>query len=84
MNAFLAAYLLFSNLHSLAYYALFENENAPIAAFFAVHFNPFYFLTLPFLHLYIISHRRDFTFHPRYFLYLAPFLSYYLIAFRIF
>jgi AraC-like DNA-binding protein len=73
MNAFLAAYLLFANLHSLAYYTIFENENAELAAFFAVHFTPFYFLTLPFLHLYIISHRKEFKFRARYFLFLIPF-----------
>jgi AraC-like DNA-binding protein len=73
MNAFLAAYLLFANLHSLAYYTIFENENAELAAIFAVHFTPFYFLTLPFLHLYIISHRKEFKFRARYFLLLVPF-----------
>ena len=74
MNAFLAAYLLFSNLFSLIYYIIFENESVELAAFFALNFTPFYFLTLPFLHLYIISHRKDFTFKARYILFFAPFL----------
>jgi len=74
MNAFLAAYLLFSNLFSLIYYIIFENESVELAAFFALNFTPFYFLTLPFLHLYIVSHRKDFTFKARYILFFAPFL----------
>ena len=73
-NAFLAAYLLFSNLYSLIYYIIFENENATTAAIFAVNFTPFYFLTLPFLYLYVISHRKNFTFKSRYWLFFAPFL----------
>ncbi len=74
MNAFLAAYLLFSNLFSLIYYIIFEYENAELAAFFALNFTPFYFLTLPFLHLYIISHRKDFKFKSRHNWFFAPFL----------
>ncbi len=74
MNAFLAAYLLFSNLFSLIYYIIFENESVELAAFFALNFTPFYFLTLPFLHLYIISHRKDFAFKARYLLFFVPFV----------
>ena len=74
MNAFLAAYLLFSNLFSLIYYIIFENESVELAAFFVLNFTPFYFLTMPFLHLYVISHRKDFTFKARYILFFAPFL----------
>ena len=74
-SAFLAAYLMFSNLFSLIYYIIFENENATLAAVFAIHFTPFYFLTLPFLYLYVISHRKDFTFKPTYFLLFVPFVA---------
>lgn len=75
MNAFLAAYLLFANLFSLIYYIIFENKSAELAAFFAINFTPFYFLTLPFLHLYLISHRKDYKFKGRYLLFFMPFLA---------
>ena len=75
MNAFLAAYLLFANLFSLIYYIIFENKSAELAAFFAINFTPFYFLTLPFLHLYLISHRKDYQFKGRYLLFFMPFLA---------
>jgi AraC-like DNA-binding protein len=75
MNAFLAGYLLFANLFSLIYYIIFEHENATLAAFFAINFTPFYFLTLPFLHLYLISHRKDYQFKGRYLLFFMPFLA---------
>ena len=74
-NAFLAAYLLFSNLFSLIYYIIFEYENATLVAVFSLNFTPFYFLTLPFLYLYILSHRKDFSFKPRYLLFFLPFLA---------
>jgi AraC-like DNA-binding protein len=73
-NAYLAAYLLFSNLFSLIYYLIFESEDVGLAAFFGLHFTPFYFLSQPFLHLYICSRRRDFKFKPSYFLVFVPFL----------
>lgn len=73
-SAFLAAYFLFINIFSLVYFAIFENESPTIIAIFAVNFTPFYFLTLPFLHLFIISHRKDFSFKSRYFLLFVPFL----------
>ena len=73
-NAYLAAYLLFSNLFSLIYYLIFESENVDLAAFFTLHFTPFYLLSQPFLFLYINSHRKDFKFKPIYFLLFVPFL----------
>ncbi len=73
-SAFLAAYFIFVNLFSLVYFVIFENETPRLAAIFAVNFTPFYFLTTPFLHLYIISHRKDFSFKLRYFLLFVPFL----------
>ena len=73
-NAYLAAYLLFSNLFSLIYYIIFESDNVDLAAFFGLNFTPFYFLSQPFLHLYICSQRRDFKFKPSYFLVFVPFL----------
>jgi AraC-like DNA-binding protein len=74
-NAFLAAYLLFSNLFSLIYYIIFENGNATLIAIFSLNFTPFYFLTLPFLYLYVISHRKDFSFKPHYLLFFLPFVA---------
>jgi AraC-like DNA-binding protein len=74
-NAFLAAYLLLSNLFSLIYYIIFEYENATLVAVFSLNFTPFYFLTLPFLYLYVLSHRKDFSFKPRYLLFFLPFLA---------
>jgi AraC-like DNA-binding protein len=44
------------------------------AAFFGLNFTPFYFLSQPFLHLYISSHLKDFKFKPRHFLFFVPFL----------
>ena len=73
-NAYLAAYLLFSNLFSLIYYLIFESENVDLAAFFTLHFTPFYLLSQPFLFLYINSHRKDFKFKPIYFVLFVPFL----------
>ena len=73
-NAYLAAYLLFSNLFSLIYYFIFQSENVDYAAFFGLNFTPFYFLSQPFLHLYICSQRRDFKFKSSYFLVFVPFL----------
>lgn len=73
-SAFLAIYFLFINIFSLVYFAIFENENPTLAAIFAVNFTPFYFLTTPFLHLYMSSLRKDFSFKPRYFLLFVPFL----------
>jgi hypothetical protein len=73
-NAYLAAYLLFSNLFSLIYYLIFQSENVDYAAFFGLNFTPFYFLSQPFLHLYISSHLKDFKFKPSYFLFFVPFL----------
>jgi AraC-like DNA-binding protein len=73
-SVFLAAYFILINLFSLIYFTIFENESPRLAAIFAVHFTPFYFLTKPFLHLYIISHRKDFSFKPRYILLFVPFL----------
>lgn len=74
-NAFLAAYLLFSNLFSLIYYIIFENNDPTLIAVFSLNFTPFYYLTLPFLYLYVISHRKDFVFKPHYFLFFLPFLA---------
>jgi len=73
-NAYLAAYLLFSNLFSLIYYIIFETEDVDLAAIFTLHFTPFYFLSQPFLHLYINSYRKDFRFKPIYLLLFLPFL----------
>jgi len=73
-NAYLAAYLLFSNLFSLIYYIILESDNVDLAAFFGLNFTPFYFLSQPFLHLYICSRRRDFKFKSSYFLVFVPFL----------
>jgi len=73
-NAYLAAYLLFSNLFSLIYYFIFQSENVEYAAFFGLNFTPFYFLSQPFLHLYISCHRKDFKLKPIYFLFFVPFL----------
>ena len=73
-NAYLAAYLLFSNLFSLIYYLIFQSENVDYAAFFALHFTPFYLFSQPFLFLYINSHRKDFKFKPIYFVLFVPFL----------
>jgi AraC-like DNA-binding protein len=73
-NAYLAAYLLFSNLFSLIYYFIFQSENVDYAAFFALNFTPFYFLSQPFLHLYISSQRKDFKLKPIYFVLFVPFL----------
>lgn len=73
-SALLAAYFLLINIFSLVYFAIFENESPTLVAILAVNFTPLYFLTLPFLHLYIISHRKDFSFKPRYFLLFVPFL----------
>lgn len=74
INIYLAAYLLFANLFSLIYYIIFQNENVTLAAIFSIHFTPFYFLTLPFLHLYVISHQKGFKFKARYLIYFVPFL----------
>lgn len=73
-SAFLAAYFIFLNLFSLVYFVIFENTTPNLVAIFAVNFTPLYFLTTPFLHLYIISHRTDFSFKPRYFILFVPFL----------
>lgn len=73
-NAYLAAYLLFSNVFSLIYYFIFESEDVGLAAFFGLHFTPFYLLPQPFLFLYINSHRKDFKFKPIYLLLFLPFL----------
>lgn len=73
-STFLAAYFLLINLFSLVYFIIFESESPTLAAIFAINFTPFYFLTKPVLHLYIISHRKDFSFKPRYFLLFVPFL----------
>jgi AraC-like DNA-binding protein len=73
-SAFLAAYFLFINIFSLVYFAIFENDSPTIAAIFAIHFTPFYFLPTPFLYLYIISHRKDFSFKLSYLLLFLPFL----------
>jgi AraC-like DNA-binding protein len=73
-SAFLASYFLFVNIFSLVYFAIFENESPTIIAIFAVNFTPLYFLTTPLLYLYIISHRKDFSFKSRYFLLFVPFL----------
>ena len=73
-NAYLAAYLLFSNVFSLIYYLIFQSENVDYAAFFALHFTPFYLLSQPFLFLYVNSHRKDFKFKPIYFVLFVPFL----------
>jgi AraC-like DNA-binding protein len=80
-NAYLAAYLMGSNLFSLIYYVIFESQNVELAALFAINFTPIYFLNQPFLHLYIISQQKDFTFKPKYFLFFAPFA---LIVLNIF
>jgi AraC-like DNA-binding protein len=72
-NAFLAAYLLGSNLFSLIYYVIFESQNVELAAFFAINFTPFYLLNQPFLHLYILSQQKEFRFKPLYFLFFVPF-----------
>jgi hypothetical protein len=64
-STFLAAYFILINLFSLVYFIIFENQSPRLAAIFAIHFTPFYFLTIPFLHLYIISHRKEFRFKPR-------------------
>ena len=71
---YLSAYLLFSNLFSLIYYLIFQNEDVNLAAFFTLNFTPFYFLSQPFLHLYIISKRKDFKFKLSYFPLFVPFL----------
>jgi AraC-like DNA-binding protein len=73
-NTYLAAYLLFSNLFSLIYYLIFQSESVDYAAFFALNFTPFYFLSQPFLHLYISSQRKDFKLKPIYFVLFVPFL----------
>jgi AraC-like DNA-binding protein len=73
INVYLAAYFLFINLYSLVYFIIFENEDVNLAAFFSIHFTPFYFLTIPFLHLYIVSHQKDFRFKTRYLIYFVPF-----------
>ena len=73
-NAYLAAYLLGSNLFSLIYYVIFESQNVELAALFAISFTPFYLLNQPFLHLYILSQQKDFRFKPLYFLYFVPFV----------
>ncbi len=73
-NALLAAYLLFSNLFSLVYYVIFESGNATLNTIFAIHATPFYFLAMPFLHLYIISHRKAFQCQYKHLLYFVPFL----------
>ncbi len=73
-NAYLAAYLLFSNLFSLIYYIIFEMEDVELAAIFTLNFTPFYFLSQPFLHLYINSYRKDFRFKPIYLLLFLPFI----------
>jgi len=73
-NAYLAAYLLFSNLFSLIYYIIFESEDVDLAAIFTLHFTPFYLLAQPFLYLYINSHRKDFRFKPGHLLLFLPFL----------
>jgi hypothetical protein len=73
-NSYLAAYLFFSNLFALIYFIIFESERVDLAAFFALNFTPFYFLSQPFLHLYIISQRKDFKFKPIYYLFFLPFL----------
>ena len=73
-NAYLAAYLLGSNLFSLIYYVIFESQNVELAALFAISFTPFYLLNQPFLHLYILSQQKDFRFKPLYLLYFVPFV----------
>ena len=73
-SAYLATYLLGSNLFSLIYYLIFESQNVALSAFFALNFTPFYFLNQPFLHLYILSHRKGFAFKPTYYLLFIPFL----------
>lgn len=73
-KTYLAAYLLFSNVFSLIYYLIFQSKSVDYAAFFALNFTPFYFLSQPFLHLYISSQRKDFKLKPIYFLLFVPFL----------
>jgi len=36
-NAYLAAYLLFSNLFSLTYWLIFQSDSSTFSAFFAIH-----------------------------------------------
>lgn len=72
-NAYLAAYLLGSNLFSLIYYVIFESQSVDLAALFAINFTPFYLLNQPFLHLYVLSQQKEFTFKPMYFLFFVPF-----------
>jgi AraC-like DNA-binding protein len=71
-SAYLASYLLFSNLFSLIYYIIFENDHLELAAIFGINFTPLYFLTLPFLHLFVLSQQKDFQFKQRYFLFFVP------------
>jgi len=73
-NAYLAAYLLGSNLFSLIYYVIFESQSVDLAALFAINFTPFYLLNQPFLHLYMLSQQKEFTFKPMYFLFFVPFV----------
>lgn len=73
-SAFLAAYFILINIFSLVYFAIFESESPTLVAILAINFTPFYFLTIPFLYLYISSLRKDFKFKPRYFLLFVPFL----------
>ena len=87
-NAYLAAYLLFSNLFSLTYWLIFQSDSSTFSALFAIHITPFYFLTQPFLHLYILSHQKSFKFKAKNYLLLIPFflvflnvLPYFLIPF---
>ncbi|MEY3855130.1 MAG: hypothetical protein RIS68_1144, partial [Bacteroidota bacterium] len=73
-NAYLAAYLLGSNFFSLIYYVIFESQSVSLAALFAINFTPFYLLNQPFLHLYMLSQQKEFTFKPMYFLFFVPFV----------
>jgi AraC-like DNA-binding protein len=77
-NAYLAAYLLFSNLFSLTYWLIFQSDSTTFSALFAIHITPFYFLTQPFLHLYIISHQKSFKFKAKNYLLLIPFFLVFL------
>ena len=73
-NAYLAAYLLFSNLFSLTYWLIFQSKIIFFTAIFAIHITPFYFLTQPIFHLYIISHQTSFKLKAKNYLLFLPFL----------
>lgn len=73
-NAYLAAYLLFSNLFSLTYWLIFQSKIIFFTAFFAIHITPFYFLTQPIFHLYMISHQTSFKLKAKNYLLFLPFL----------